>query len=371
MRYSPPVIKVVFCWTSISGYMSACWKALAQEPGVEVHVLCYSGSKQTEFDMELMHGLNYTSLAEDERRAFERVHALVQNIDPDVVVLSGWLNRGYRSLALSQALRSKAFILAMDTPWRGDLRQRLAPVLLARYVRNFQLIVVPGERSWQYARKLGFAEKLIRQGLYGIDFEALAIARAERQGTSWPKAFLFVGRYEPEKGVELLVEGYRIYRRKVEDPWPLITCGKGPLETLLKTQKGILEQGFRQPAEIRRLMAGSAAFVLPSTYDPWPLVLVEACAAGLPIIATHACGSKVECLRHNYNGFAVAAGDADELAEALVTAHCSYERLPEMGNRSLDFARPYAAEEWARRWRWILSDALRLSPRSEPLPQDG
>ena len=41
-------MKVLFCWTDISGYMAACWRALASREGVDLHVLAYDSSAATE-----------------------------------------------------------------------------------------------------------------------------------------------------------------------------------------------------------------------------------------------------------------------------------------------------------------------------------
>ena len=71
--------------------------------------------------------------------------------------------------------------------------------------------------------------------------------------------------------------------------------------------------------------------VLPSRYDPWPLVIVESAAAGLPIVHTECCGSAVECVRNYYSGRGVATENPRELATALRWCHEHHDELPEMG----------------------------------------
>ena len=81
-------------------------------------------------------------------------------------------------------------------------------------------------------------------------------------------------------------------------------------------------------------MARSGVFVLASRYDPWPLVIVESSAAGLPVLCTEACGSAVELVRAHYNGWLVATGDIADFARGLLLAHESYNDLPLMGRRA-------------------------------------
>jgi glycosyltransferase involved in cell wall biosynthesis len=52
-------------------------------------------------------------------------------------------------------------------------------------------------------------------------------------------------------------------------------------------------------------MQNSGAFILPSTFEPWALVLHEAASAGLPIICTDVCGASPHFVINNYNGYKV------------------------------------------------------------------
>jgi len=241
--------------------------------------------------------------------------------------------------------------MGLDTPWRATLKQHLGRLALRRYVRRFEQVFVPGERAWQYARRLGATESRIRRGLYGVDFDGLAPLYDERAAAppGWPRRFLFVGRYHPDKGLPTLVDAYARYRSAVADPWPLTTCGAGPLESLLRGE-GIENLGFRQPTEVRDEMRRGGVFVLASHVDPWPLVVVEASAAGLPVLCTEACGSAVELVRPYHNGIAVATGNAVALAAGMRWLHDHHADLPRMGARGRELASAYSAQAWATRW---------------------
>lgn len=350
-------MKVSFLWTDISGYMAACWRTLAKVPDIDVRVMAYGSSDATAFRRDLMAGLDWVPLDDKQRHDTRFLQSSIHEWNPDVVIVSGWLNRAYRNIPRLTARPGRRFFMTMDMPWRGTLKQQVGRVVLGPYCRTFDMVVTTGERSWQYATRLGVPENRIARGLYGIDHAGFAKMLDARIGDPiWPRRFLFAGRYVPEKGIDLLVDAYREYRDRVSDPWPLTCCGQGPLKEWLCGIEGLEDRGFVQPSELHAIMASSGGFILPSVFDPWPLALVEACSAGLPVIASNACGSAVELIRDGYSGFTFPTGDRDGLVQALCRVHES-PQLPEIGRRARDFAAPYSAEEWAQRWHDMLMHA--------------
>jgi glycosyltransferase involved in cell wall biosynthesis len=173
-----------------------------------------------------------------------------------------------------------------------------------------------------------------------------------------PRAFGYVGRYVPSKGIDVLADAYASYRREVSDAWPLLTCGRGPLKARLD-DAGARDRGFVQPARLKKFLEGVGVLVLASRLDPWPLAVVEACAAGLPVICTEACGCVVEMVRSFHNGLTVATGDVAALTGALRWMHDHPQRLAEMGGRSRELAAAYSAGAWARRWSAVIDKVAR------------
>ncbi len=357
-------LKVVFAWPTISGYMSACWRALVEHPGIDPFVVAFEAGQSTSFNDGLMSGIPSRLLDEEERHDAGFVRDLVAAQNPDVVALSGWFHPPYRRLPFRWALRGTHFVMGMDTPWRGTGRQQVGRWLLRPFVHRMDRVVVTGERCWQYARRLGVPPRAITRGLYGVDVAGLAPVWTRRRENGWPQSFLFVGRFADEKAVDVLVEGYAQYRRQTDDPWPLVTCGKGPMAGRLDRQPGIDNRGFVQPDDMENVWGDAGAFVLPSRFDPWPLALVEAAASGLPIVCSDACGSAVEVVRNGYNGLRVPDEDPGALARAFAQIQRRYDALPKWGRRAQRFAAPHSAERWAGRWARLL-----LEMREETSPQ--
>ena len=118
--------------------------------------------------------------------------------------------------------------------------------------------------------------------------------------------FLYAGRLAPEKGLEHLVTAWQ----RVEAP--LLIVGDGPERERLRQIAGDRVE-FRQavPAdEVARLMSGARAVLVPSVWhEPAGKVVLEAYAAGVPVIAS-AVGALPEFVDDDVTGFLVPAGDA-------------------------------------------------------------
>lgn len=348
-------LRIMFFWTDISGYMASCWRELAARPGISLRVATYQHQTVTAFDATLMDGVDWLPLDDQRRLDAAFLTREVAAFAPDVVVVAGWLNRAYRRLPVAAAAPGRRFVMGMDTPWRGTLRQHVARWPLGGFLRRIDMVFVTGERCWQYARRLGFGERRIRRGVYGVDTVSLGrVDDARRAAGPWPRRFLYCGQYVGRKGFDLLLAAHAEYRRRVADPWPLACCGKGELAGAIRGAEGVSDLGFLQPAQVREAMAASGALVLPSLYDPWPLVVVESSAAGLPVVASGACGSTVELIRDGFSGFTFATGDRDALVEALERVH-HCPSLPDIGRRARAFAEPYGTVQWADRWIAALS----------------
>jgi glycosyltransferase involved in cell wall biosynthesis len=304
------------------------------------------------FDPKLLDGIPHTLLTTKELHDAERIHKLVADWRPQAVGICGWHVPAFRALTQHPDLQHVRFLMGMDTQRKDTLRQRLGRYRMASYFARIDRVIAASERSWQLGRLLGFPESKLRRGFYGIDARQLAGVMERRMATpgGWPRRFLFVGRYVHEKAVDVMCDAYTRYRSRVNDPWPLTTCGAGPEEARINATPGIENRGFLQPYDLPDALATSGVFILASRYEPWGVVLAEAAYTGMPIICTEACGASLDVVRSHYNGLSIATGDPEALAKAMVWMHEHHDRFPEMGRRGQWLAGAYTADVWAERW---------------------
>lgn len=132
---------------------------------------------------------------------------------------------------------------------------------------------------------------------------------------------LFVGRLEEQKGVFDLVRAFAPLSRRHPDA-RLVLAGEGETGQVraLARELGILGQlvlpGWVDAHARAALLAGAAAFVLPSHNEQMPMSLLEAMAAGTPVIASDA-GGIPEILCHGSCGFVIPVKDIEALTGAL------------------------------------------------------
>jgi phosphatidylinositol alpha 1,6-mannosyltransferase len=133
--------------------------------------------------------------------------------------------------------------------------------------------------------------------------------------------FVYVGRLAPEKRVEQIVGAFRLARGMVPpDTIHLVVAGTGPNEAELRAAvpEGVTFLGFlERQARLPELYASCDAFVFASVTETLGLVVLEAMASGLPVVAAPAGGVR-DHLRDGHNGLSYPEGSAEAMARAMV-----------------------------------------------------
>lgn len=101
--------------------------------------------------------------------------------------------------------------------------------------------------------------------------------------------------------------------------------------------------------DVRSFLWLSDVFVLPSAYEAFPLVTLQAAAAGLPLIVPPDLHGSSEFLQDGINGW-FAARTVDDVAAAMRTAVESSSELPEMGRRARRAVEPFDSRFFVERW---------------------
>lgn len=143
--------------------------------------------------------------------------------------------------------------------------------------------------------------------------------------------FLWVGRYEKLKGINILLKALReiiIVYPDIE----LILVGHGNEKKSLKKlshdlglDRFVKFMGRKKTSQLIQLYKSADIFVLPSLSEGQPIVLLEAFAAKLPVIATDV-GDNAYIIKNNINGFIVTPGNYTDLKNTLLKTYRLYKR---------------------------------------------
>jgi glycosyltransferase involved in cell wall biosynthesis len=260
---------------------------------------------------------------------------------PDAVAVGGW-NQPAFWLALAYCRARRIPLLIWIESTARDARSEARALALARaaMVRGASGAYVPGTAAAAYARSLGI--ELVETAPNAIDasiFAQAAVDRSKRDGCT----FLYTGRLDPEKGLDTLLEAFR------EVPGELVLVGGGSDEERLRGLAGdrVRFEGPRERDELVAYYRDADVFVLPSRSEPWGMVLNEAAAAGLPLVATEQSGAAHDLIEEGVNGFRVPADDVTVLRARLTRLAEDPALRASAGARSLEVARGFTPEAWA------------------------
>lgn len=350
-------MRVGIVYTGVPNYMVDCWRALSRQESVLLKIWTedsgrYNVLGDTEKRLEGLDARAILSINVNEASLKEIVED-IRNFAPDVLFVSGWSLRLPRYVAKSGILRSIPKVLDFDMPWEWQFRKVAARFVLAAYIRRFCAAFLPGRASRPYAKWLGFASDKIYGGRNCIDVNSYAGngLGGKRRG------FVFVGRFSAEKGIDVLVKAYSRYRALMndsDDVWPLDVYGGGNLESLFSGIEGIEVHGVASPESLKDVYARAGVVILPSRWEAWGVVLLEAAASGCPIICTDKCGGRLDIVENGVNGLIVPADNSDALASAMYDVATGAKKID--GERGREIANDYSCERWVRRVMQIVEN---------------
>jgi glycosyltransferase involved in cell wall biosynthesis len=172
---------------------------------------------------------------------------------------------------------------------------------------------------------------------------------------------LTVGRLEAQKGHTVLLKAAaELSRRSI--PVELLWVGTGSLQNSLEIEAaslGVSENvhflGHRD--DVEKILAASDIFVLPSLYEGIPVALLEAMAAGKPIVATDIKGNR-ELVKNGVDGFLVPEQNHLDLAEAIATLIADPERGYIMGQAAREKSNLFSLSQMIEKTEEVYLDVL-------------
>jgi glycosyltransferase involved in cell wall biosynthesis len=220
-------------------------------------------------------------------------------INYNIVIHTGWNHKGWIKFSTYlKKLNNAKIIFTVDNIFINSFKQYLGAIYFRLFLKpKYNAVFVPGNRSTKFMNFLGMSSNKIFTGYYGA-FEEIYVKSNDILKRH--NEFLFIGQLITRKGLHVLIEAYKLYRKKGGN-WTLRISGNGPLEQYCYGE-GISYEGFLTPKECALRMNHSKCLILPSNIEHWGTVVCEAAATGMMLLLSERVGSSDDILRNGING---------------------------------------------------------------------
>jgi glycosyltransferase involved in cell wall biosynthesis len=215
-----------------------------------------------------------------------------------------------------------AIFFEVDRWALGEKVARARFVIAISHFCRSQLMLFSGIAHWN---KIAIVHCGVTPAAYG---------RKPRE--AFGKRVIFVGRLDPVKGAPLLVSAMARVLKDHPDA-RLTLVGDGPARAPAEAQArdlgiahAVTFAGFQSQGAVAELLEASDVLVLPSFAEGVPVVLMEAMASRIPVIASRVAGVQ-ELVEDGVSGFTVPPGDIETLATRLTKLLADPELAARMG----------------------------------------
>ena len=339
-------LKVFYTWSQIE-------KEKKFDPGFGINI---------DWDIPLLDGYNYCFSENISKNpssgSFFGIDNpnLIEEIDlfsPNAILLYGWSFKShlkslfYFSKKIPILFRGDSTLLDEKKGIKKILRRYCLKFIYSKI--NFAMYTGIANKNYFLAHGLKPSQLVFMPHAIDIDRFAknennVALADSLKATLNIPKdavVFLFVGKLEPKKNPNILVDIFLESNFSAH----LVFVGNGVLQQQLKTKSSKYSNihflSFQNQSKMPSIYLIADVFVLPSNGpgETWGLAINEAMAAGKAIIASSACGAAVDLVKDN--GFVFEKNNKSVLKEHLSFFAMNKNAAIEMGKRSLEIIKEY------------------------------
>ena len=238
-----------------------------------------------------------------------RLRRLLRQFKPDIIHLHSTKAGLVGRLA---AIGTRAHVLYTPHCFAFEMESRLRPLyrLAERLLAPFtDGLIAVCESEAEAARSIGYTERKIHVIYNGI-------APSPTPPTAKREGIAFIGRNCRQKGVDTLLAAWVMLKKVIPEASLTVMSDLDDETRKAFTDAGAVVRDFGTAEAVAALLADSAILTMPSRWEAFPYLLLEALSSGLAVVASDVGGVR-ECVRDRENGLLVAPGDARELAMAL------------------------------------------------------
>ena len=336
-------MNILILYRELAGYTVECLNKLAIQH--ELLVVHYPINPEAPFHFQINSAIQLASKSEIDLNT-------ISLFNPTFVLCSGWSDSKY--IEWIKTLNKPA-ALAFDTIWQNNLKFILGSFYFKlKYKKLFHFAFIPGNAQMKTARKLGFSFKNILAGFYTCE----DVFRLQQKALSESRELWCIARYIPVKNINFLCETFLSIPPNERSGWKLNMAGTGELFSSRIENEAIVHHGFIQPKELSEKLANASAFVLPSLYEPWGVVVHEMASLGKPLLLSTHVGASHDLLEEGKNGFSFDPNSSSELKKILLEIfHSTQNELQIMGKKSSEIALKFSSDYWVNQFTKMLKQS--------------
>lgn len=326
---------ILVLYTELMPYNVVVFKALIDK-GCRLHVVLWDKGKLTPYHPSVEKGITY--YYQSTFWNIDHLYLFVKQLNPDLVWTAGWMDPMYNKVCtLIRRDFQIPVIASSDTQWRGGKQWFNVLTARFRHRRWFSHLFVSGEPQVIYARKLGFHSKQILMNNLSADVDLFHRIDLKSREVTYPRRLLYIGRFAKVKGLSYLLEAWQSLPDRRD--WKLVLVGNGPEYSKLQGYPDVEIKNFMPQEELMKELEQSGAFILPSVFEPWALVIHEAACSGLPILASTCSGAASCFVKNGENGFLFKSGSKCSIRRAIYHfIHLQESEWLQMGRKSREFS---------------------------------
>lgn len=259
----------------------------------------------------------------------------LNEINPDVVIGMEYNPTALEALVWSKVYRKKYISWTDGTLYSERNIGRIQRLIRKFVVKNAHSYIASSSKAKEAQIAYGADAKKIFISYLSFDIKRSGLKHLGQ----YENRIIFVGSLIKRKGLDLLINALSY----VDQPFSLAVVGDGierdEYEKLVnekKIDKSVHFYGFKNQKEVFEIYKSNDIFVIPSREDCYGLVVLEAMAAGLPIISSKYVDSCYDLVENGKNGFIVDPENTDEFVQRINELLKSNKKKMEFGKASLN-----------------------------------
>ena len=303
---------ICFAWKGLPQYAARCIAAFSRESTEKVVVVATRPAVPIKGMDEIVPG-GVIWVDNDGLASLPELFGEV----PGTLIASGWSVPQFNRFRDEVRIAGGRVFAMSDGNVASCVATFLRAIRFRVFLRNkYDGFFVPGLAGRCLFRAFGVPREKVATGMYAADD---ALFHDGLPLTARPKRMVFVGRFHPVKNTMRMCEAF-LRSGAVASGWTLdlFGCGElqGDLERFAQRCPSVRVHGFLQPDALAEVYREARVFILPSTTEPWGLVVHEAALSGCVLLLSDRVGAAMDLLS-NKNGLSFSPRSVRAMTRAI------------------------------------------------------